>query len=121
MTGDEKAEIVRNVISEFILTGKTVNAIYYRKLFRLRRSVRKNRSHKWREGWWLHYDNAPSHTVLLIQEFLPKNQLPILPQSPYSTDFTLCDFWLFTKMKSILMEKKFENSNEYEGSLMKHS
>jgi hypothetical protein len=46
-------------------------------------------------NWRLHHDNAPSHTSLLVREFLAKHHVATLPQPPYSPDLALADFFLF--------------------------
>jgi hypothetical protein len=47
------------------------------------------------EQWFLHHDNIPSHTSLGVQQFLTKENIPVITQPPYSPDLTLSDFWLF--------------------------
>ncbi|KAG5310804.1 GVQW3 protein, partial [Acromyrmex insinuator] len=49
------------------------------------------------KNWLLHHDNAPAHTLLLVREFLAKNNTLMMPQPPYSPDLALCDFFLFLK------------------------
>jgi hypothetical protein len=45
-----------------------------------------------RQGQWsVHHDNAPSHTLLVVQQFLSS--------SCYSPDLALSDFWLFPTLK----------------------
>lgn len=42
-----------------------------------------------KEGTWmgvLHQENAPGHCALVIHDFCTKNEMPILPQPPYSPD-----------------------------------
>jgi transposase len=46
-------------------------------------------------NWRLHHDNAPSHTSLLVREFLAKHHVATLPQPPYSPNLALADFFLF--------------------------
>jgi len=38
------------------------------------------------KSWLLHHDNAPSHSSLVIWEFLAKNNIAMLEQPPYSLD-----------------------------------
>jgi hypothetical protein len=47
----------------------------------------------------LKFDNAPSHTAMAVQQFLAKNNIPIVPHPPYSPDLALSDFWLFPTLK----------------------
>jgi hypothetical protein len=45
--------------------------------------------------WFLHRDNAPSHTSLVVQQFLTEKNIPVITQPPYSSDRALSDIWLF--------------------------
>lgn len=58
-------------------------------------------------SWILHYDNAPSHTSILVREFLTKNSTNVIDQAPYSPDMA-CDFFLFPKLKLSLCGRRFE-------------
>ena len=59
------------------------------------------------DGWVLHHGNTPAHTVLSIQEFLVKKNIPVLPHPPYSPDLAPFDFYLFSKLKSKLKGHHF--------------
>ncbi|KDR09008.1 hypothetical protein L798_01401, partial [Zootermopsis nevadensis] len=48
---------------------------------------------------FLHYDNALSHTSLVVQQFLAEKSIPIITQPPYSLDLAPSDFWLFPALK----------------------
>jgi hypothetical protein len=57
------------VRAELVPVGTTVNTEYYNGLLeRLRNDVRRKRSEKWKNGFMLHHDNAPSHTSLVISQ-----------------------------------------------------
>jgi hypothetical protein len=47
-----------------------------------------------------HHYNAPAHTALSVREFLQKKCIPLLPQAPCSPALSLCEFYLFPKLKS---------------------
>jgi len=47
----------------------------------------------------LHHDNAPCHTAISVNEFLAKKGISLIPQPPYSPDLSLCDSFLFSKLK----------------------
>jgi len=51
-------------------------------------------------AWFLHHDNAPSHTSIAVREFLVQNNITMLPHPPYSPDLAPCDFFLFPKLKT---------------------
>lgn len=99
------------VHSEFLPTGQTVNKEYYLSVMRrLREAIRKKRPELWADNsWFLHHDNAPSHTALILREFFAKNSTNIVPQPPYSPDLAPCDFWLFSKLKRPLRGNRFES------------
>jgi hypothetical protein len=52
------------------LLANTVNIP--KRVIRVRKDIATN--------WWLHHDNAPSHTSLLVREFLAKHHVATLPQ-----------------------------------------
>ncbi|UYV65333.1 hypothetical protein LAZ67_3003977 [Cordylochernes scorpioides] len=86
---------------EFLPQGRTVNKKYYLQVMRnLREAIRQKRPDLWKnKNWLLHHDNAPAHTLLLVRDFLTKNNTPMMPQPPYSPDLPPCDFFLFPKLK----------------------
>ena len=42
--------------------------------------------------WFLHWDNAPVHTAMVILEFLAKKSIKLLSHPPYSPDLTPADY-----------------------------
>lgn len=99
------------VHSEFLPEGQTVNKHYYLGLMkRLREKIRRKRPDLWKNNLWiLHHDNAPSHTSILVREFLTKNSTNVIDQAPYSPDMAPCDFFLFPKLKLPLRGRRFES------------
>ena len=57
--------------------------------------------------WFLHHDNAPSHTTFAVREFLAQHNITTLPHPPYSPDLAPCDFFLFPKLKTHLKGHHF--------------
>jgi hypothetical protein len=53
---------------------------------------------KWQRQWFLHHDSAPSHTLLVVQQFLAKRNIPVI-QPSYSLDLAWNDFCLFPTLK----------------------
>ena len=96
---------------EFLPPSQTVNKEYYLSVMRrLREAIRKKRPDLWKDNsWFLHHDNAPSHTALILRDFFAKNATNIVPQPPYSPDLAPCDFWLFPKLKRPLRGNCFES------------
>jgi len=84
---------------EFSPPGQTVNGHFYvQVLQRLRDAVRRKWRDKWQGDWFLHHDNAPSHTSL-VQQFLAENSIPVVTQPLNSPDLAPSDFWLFPILK----------------------
>ena len=76
-------------------------------------TVRRKRPDLWAaETWQLHHDNAPAHSLHLIQSFLAKHNIPLIRQAPYSPDMAPCDFWLFPKLKMPLKGTRFESRED---------
>ena len=100
------------VHAEFLPQGKTIIQLVYKTILRhLMRSVREKRRELWETiSWLLHHDNAPAHNALGIREFLPKNNIAVLEQPPYSSDLVPCDFFLFPKLKEVIKGTHFQDS-----------
>ena len=62
--------------------------------------------------WQLHHNNAPAHASHLKQSFFAKHQITQVTQLPYNQDLVPCDFWLFSKLKSLLKGKGFHTIDE---------
>ena len=93
---------------EFLPTGQTVNKEYYLSVMRhLREAIRKKRPELWATNSWILRHDKPSHTALILREFLAKNSTHVAPQPPYSLDLAPCDFWLFRKLKRPLRGNRF--------------
>ena len=86
---------------EFAPPGMTVNADFYCDVLRrLRENVRSKRPQKWQnQNLIIHHDNAPAHRSFKGSQFLAKNNMAVVPHSPYSPDLVSCDFFLFPKLK----------------------
>ena len=66
---------------EFVPCGETVNKEFYLKVMKcLREAVQRKRPEAWtNKTWMLHHDNAPAHALLLIREFLAKQDTIVAP------------------------------------------
>jgi hypothetical protein len=96
------------VYHEIIPPGQSVTGYFYvQVLQRLRDAVRRKRHYKCQGQWFLHHDNALSHTSLVVQQFLAEKNIPVNTQPLYSLDLTLIDFWLFPTLKMVLKEGMF--------------
>ncbi|XP_029163422.1 protein GVQW3-like [Nylanderia fulva] len=92
---------------EFVPEGQTVNAAFYvQVLDRLRKRVARVRP-EIKNIWRLQHDNAPSHTALVVSEFLTKHGVATLPHPLYSPDLAPPDFFLFPKIKRSLKGTRY--------------
>jgi histone-lysine N-methyltransferase SETMAR len=69
----------------------------------LKDAVRRKHLKKWKAYiWFLLHDNAPAHQLVLVKDFLAKNNVTTLDHPPYSPDLAPTDFYLFPLLKSAL-------------------
>jgi transposase len=68
----------------------------------------------------LQHDNVPSHSSLLVRDFLAKHATTVLPQPPYSPDLAPADFFLFPKLKSTLKGRHFESIEAIKTNSLAH-
>jgi len=82
----------------------TVNKEMYVDILRyLRDPVRRKCLEKWRTNCWFLLDNnAPAHWLVLVRDFLSKNNITTLEHSLYLADLAPADFCLFSRLKSVL-------------------
>ncbi|UYV76633.1 hypothetical protein LAZ67_14001537 [Cordylochernes scorpioides] len=99
---------------EFLPQGRTVNKEYYLQVMRnLREAIRQKRPDLWKnKNWFLHHDNAPAHTSLLVRDFLAQKHTLMMPQPPYSPDLAPCDFFLFPKLKRPMKGRRYATLDE---------
>jgi hypothetical protein len=84
----------------------------------VREDVRRRRPEVWREQTWLfHHDNAPSHTSVLTQKFLAKDEMAVIPYPPYSPDLTPCDFFVFPEINLKLKGRRFDTTEKDPGRI----
>jgi hypothetical protein len=57
--------------------------------------------------WFLHHDNALSHTLFVVLQFLTKKNIPVITQPLYCPDLAPSDFWLIPIMKLGLKGTRF--------------
>ena len=82
---------------DFVPIGQTITGTYYLEVLkRLMARIRRIRpEYRGPETWSLLHDNAPSHTSLIVRQFLGRNQVCVLNHPPYSPDLAPYDFSLF--------------------------
>ena len=78
---------------EFVSPGQAVNKECYSSVMRrLREAIRLKRPDLWKDNsWFLHHDNAPSHTALVLRDYFAKNSTHVVLQPSYSPDLAPCD------------------------------
>jgi len=66
----------------------------------LRGAGRRKHPKKWgTNSWFLLHDNAPAHQLVLVKDFIAKNNVITLEHLPYSPDLAAADFYLFHQLK----------------------
>jgi len=100
---------------ELLKPGETVNAHrYHQQLIKLHRALREKRPHyrKRHDKLIFLYDNAPSHTSTMVQNYLEILNWEVLPHSAYSPDLAPSDYHLFLSMghaRTSILTKTSEN------------
>ena len=94
-------------------TWQTINKEYYVEVLReFRKTFCRKRPALFKSGQWhFHQNNAPVHNSILVTDYLIKMALNTVPHPPSSIDISLCDFWLFPKLRSSRYET-IEEINE---------
>jgi len=57
---------------------------------------------------------APSHTLLVVQQFLAEKSVPVITLPPYSPDLAPSDLWLFPSQKMGLKGPRFATTEDIE-------
>ena len=99
---------------EFVLKGETINAVYYKGVMeRLLNRIRRVRPGMCESGdWFLLHDNAPSHNMTIIKQFLAQRKVTVLDHPPYSPDLAPADYFLSPKVKSHLKGRLFDSISD---------
>jgi len=58
-------------------------------------------------SWFLLHDNAPSHRLVLVKDFLAKNNVKTVELPSSSPDMVAADFYLFLGLKSALKVRRW--------------
>jgi len=69
------------VQKEFIPPSQTINGKFYCEVLKqLGEGIRRKRPDKWKKNnLFLHHDNAPTHTSLLVRQFLTSKNITVIP------------------------------------------
>jgi hypothetical protein len=95
-------------------SGEYGGHFYVQVLQRLLDAFRRKRRDKWQGQWFLQHDNAPSHTSLVVQQFLTDKSISVITQPPYSRDLAPSDFWFFRTLKMGLKGTRFATMEHVE-------
>jgi hypothetical protein len=72
------------VHKESVPPGQTVNGTFYCEVLkRLREGIRRKLPDKWKNNnWFLHHENTPAHTPLIVRQFLTSQSITVIPNPP---------------------------------------
>jgi hypothetical protein len=86
---------------------------YVEVLSRLVQSICRVRPQFQERGrWFLLHDSARPHTAVSIKQFLSEQGIPELNHPAYSPDLSPPDYFLFSKIKSTLKGRIFEDMGD---------
>jgi len=99
---------------EFVPEGETINAVYYIGVMeRLLNRIQRVRLGMCESGdWFLLHDNALSHNMTFVKQFLAQRKVTVLNHPPYSPDLAPADYFLFQKVKSHLKGRLFDSISD---------
>jgi hypothetical protein len=85
------------VHQEHFCPGQAVYQLFYQEVLQhLREKVhRKHPEQWWNQDWFIHFDSAPAHTALSVQQILAAENMAVPPHPPYSPDLASCEFFSF--------------------------
>ena len=69
-------------------------------------AVRRKRPEKWRTK------NAPAHRLVLVKDFVGRNNTTTPEHPPYIPDLAAADFYLFLGLKSAMKGRRFCNATD---------
>jgi histone-lysine N-methyltransferase SETMAR len=98
------------LLIDFQKHGEKVNSTsheYYKVLFKLRFTIRRERLGQLARGVLLHHDNARPHTARATQERIQELQRELTEHPPYSPDLAPSDFHLFGPLNNQPGGKRF--------------
>ncbi|GFU21309.1 mariner Mos1 transposase [Trichonephila clavipes] len=72
---------------------------------------------KRQSSWTLLHDNSRPHTTLVVRQFLTANGVVTLDHPSYSSDLAPADFFLFSRLKSALKQKKFTDISDIQSNV----
>ena len=99
---------------EFVPEGATINAVYYKGVMeKLLNRIRHVRPGMCESGdWLLLHNNALSHNVTIVKQFLAQQKVTVLDHPMFSPDLAPADYFLFPKVKSHLKGHLFDSISD---------
>ena len=87
------------VAQDCVPTGERVTGEFYSSqvIIAIEKHYMARRPRSVAKGIKLLQDNASSHKVKWVMEYVERIGMKILEHPPYSPDLSPCDFWLFAK------------------------
>jgi histone-lysine N-methyltransferase SETMAR len=71
--------------------------------------VQRKRPELWPNNWIPHHDNASAHKALSVVQFLAQKLITEMEHPPCSPDLAPSNFWVFSKIKSVLKGQRFQD------------
>ncbi len=85
------------VYSHIFARGVPINGNYIVKVLGLfMKQLKKKRLAMVAQQWWFRWDNAPVHTVAVVQEWLAAHNVQVIRHPPYSPDLAPGDSFFFS-------------------------
>jgi hypothetical protein len=82
-------------------------------LKRLREGIRRKRPDKWKKSnWFLHHDNTPAHSSLVVRQFLTSKNITVIPHPPIRLTSPSATFSYSPNMKLRLKGCRFDTTEE---------
>ena len=92
-----------NLFLDYLEKKKNINSKHYiGQLVHLKDEIKNKRPHTQKKKILVHPDNAPCHKSTVTIAKLKELSFEFLPNSPYSSVLTPCDFHLFAGLKRML-------------------
>jgi len=93
-------QLSRNALVSFTGIATVNKEMYIAILRRLTVVVRRKKLEKFKtNSWFPHHENVTAHRSLLVKDFLAKYNVTAQEHSPYSSDLSPTDFYLFFSTK----------------------
>ncbi len=62
--------------------------------------------------FFLHHDNVRPHTTMVVQAYLERKNIEVLPHPLYSPDLVPCDYWQFPMLKKAIQGQHIKSCDK---------